>query len=79
MNKQFNGNVRDPSIYFPGGPAFYRPWISGGDTIHFTGDKRLLVLFAVLAVLILTISWVNYINLTTARALRRAKEVGLRK
>jgi putative ABC transport system permease protein len=33
----------------------------------------------VVAVFILFIAWVNYINLTTSRALERAKEVGLRK
>ena len=47
--------------------------------IQFTGDKKLLRYLAILSVLILTISLANYINLTTARALRRAKEVGLRK
>jgi putative ABC transport system permease protein len=31
------------------------------------------------AVFILVIAWINYINLTTSRALDRAKEVGLRK
>lgn len=33
----------------------------------------------VVAIFILFIAWVNYINLTTSRALERAKEVGLRK
>jgi putative ABC transport system permease protein len=33
----------------------------------------------VVAVFILFIAWVNYINLTTSRAIERAKEVGLRK
>lgn len=47
--------------------------------IQFSGDKKLLVYFVILAGLILIISWGNYINLTTARALRRAKEVSLRK
>ena len=47
--------------------------------IQFSGDKKLLRYLAILSVLILTISLANYINLTTARALRRAKEVGLRK
>jgi putative ABC transport system permease protein len=33
----------------------------------------------IVAVFILLIAWINYINLTTSRALDRAKEVGLRK
>lgn len=33
----------------------------------------------IIAIFILLIGWVNYINLTTSRALERAKEVGLRK
>lgn len=33
----------------------------------------------VIAAFILLIAWINYINLTTSRALERAKEVGLRK
>jgi putative ABC transport system permease protein len=33
----------------------------------------------VVAVFILVIAWINYINLTTSRAIERAKEVGLRK
>jgi putative ABC transport system permease protein len=33
----------------------------------------------VVAIFILFIAWINYINLTTSRALERAKEVGLRK
>lgn len=33
----------------------------------------------VVAVFILVIAWINYINLTTSRAIERAKEVGIRK
>jgi putative ABC transport system permease protein len=33
----------------------------------------------IVALFILLIGWINYINLTTSRALERAKEVGLRK
>jgi putative ABC transport system permease protein len=47
--------------------------------IHFTGDKRLLIYFSILGALIILISWANYINLSTAKAISRAKEVGLRK
>jgi putative ABC transport system permease protein len=47
--------------------------------VRFTGDRRLILYFSILAILILVISWANYINLTTARALHRAKEVSVRK
>ncbi len=59
---------------------FYEPYNSAGvSPVEFTGDKRMLRFFAAIAVLILVISWANYVNLTIARALRRAKEVGVRK
>ncbi len=38
-----------------------------------------LAVFAVIAVLLLLIACVNYVNLTTARAVRRMKEIGVRK
>lgn len=43
------------------------------------GSLLLVVGFFCVAVLILLIAWVNYINLSTAQALNRAKEVGVRK
>jgi len=33
----------------------------------------------IIALLIIIIAWVNYINLSTAKSLERAKEVGIRK
>ncbi len=44
-----------------------------------TGDIRFVLLFASIAVLVLVIACVNYMNLATARSLKRAREVGLRK
>ncbi|MCJ7485269.1 MAG: ABC transporter permease, partial [Candidatus Aminicenantes bacterium] len=44
-----------------------------------TADARFVLLFASIAVLVLVIACVNYMNLATARSLKRAKEVGLRK
>jgi putative ABC transport system permease protein len=44
-----------------------------------TGDIRFVLLFASIAVLVLVIACINYMNLATARSLKRAKEVGLRK
>jgi len=43
------------------------------------GSKSNVVTFGAIAVLILLIAGVNYINITTARASIRAKEVGVRK
>ncbi len=43
------------------------------------GDIRYVVLFTVIALFILAIACINFMNLSTARAVKRAKEVGLRK
>jgi putative ABC transport system permease protein len=43
------------------------------------GDNNSVNLLFAIAMLIIAIAWVNYINLSTARSLTRAKEVGLRK
>jgi len=48
-----------------------------GDTPK--GDKQLVYIFSILAAVILFIALLNYINLSTARAAERAKEVGVRK
>ena len=43
------------------------------------GNVYFVYLMAAVALLILIIAWFNYINLSTAGALKRAKEVGIRK
>jgi putative ABC transport system permease protein len=43
------------------------------------GNKQFSYLFSLLAALILIIALLNYINLSTAKAAERAKEVGIRK
>lgn len=43
------------------------------------GNERQVYGFGVIAVLILTIACINFVNLSTARSSKRAKEVGLRK
>ncbi|WP_207515686.1 ABC transporter permease [Longitalea luteola] len=43
------------------------------------GNKRTVYFLSVLGVFILIIAWINYINLTTAKSMERAREVGLRK
>ena len=61
-------NVRD--VHLSGAPgALERPG----------NDRRTLFTFAVVALLILGMAAVNYVNLATARASQRAREVALRK
>ncbi len=43
------------------------------------GDGKTTYLLAGIALFIVLIAWVNYVNLATARAITRAREVGIRK
>lgn len=43
------------------------------------GDGNAVFFLTLIAFFILVIAWINYINLSTARAMDRAKEVGIRK
>lgn len=44
-----------------------------------TGDIQYVYIFSAVALLVLLIACINYVNLATARASERAKEVGIRK
>jgi putative ABC transport system permease protein len=41
--------------------------------------RNTIYLFAAIALFVLSIAWINYINLSTARAVERAREVGVKK
>ncbi|MFH0736727.1 MAG: ABC transporter permease [bacterium] len=43
------------------------------------GDEDTVDFLSIIAILVILIAWVNYINLSTAHSLTRAREVGLRK
>lgn len=43
------------------------------------GNARVVNVLILVAIVIMLIAWINYINLTTARSMERAKEVGVRK
>ncbi len=53
--------------------------VSLSDTYQTTGNLKYVYILGVIALLILTIAWFNYINLSTANSLKRANEVGVRK
>jgi putative ABC transport system permease protein len=46
---------------------------------HKSVDKKYILVFISIAVLILLVACINYINLSTAKSVTRAKEIGLRK
>lgn len=52
---------------------------TSGDLGLIHGNINLVMVFAGIAILIILIACINFINMSTARAVRRAKEVGLRK
>ena len=49
------------------------------NSVYLHGNKSTVYIFTVLAILLLVIACINYVNLTTARASLRAKEVSVRK
>lgn len=69
-------------------PKVLGDWLQPLGEIHFTrgvrgdtatGDWSIIYIFSAVALLILLIACFNFMNLSTARAMKRAKEVGLRK
>ncbi|MEM9829176.1 MAG: ABC transporter permease [Bacteroidota bacterium] len=50
-----------------------------GNRLGSLGDIKYLYIFATVAVLMLLVAAINFMNLATARATQRAKEVGIRK
>lgn len=43
------------------------------------GDGKAISVLFLIAIFILVIAWINYVNLSTARSIERAREVGVRK
>lgn len=54
-------------------------WLSSEDIQSGGGSKSSLISFAMIAFFILLLAAINYMNLATARSMRRAKEIGMRK
>ena len=78
----FDKNFSDPDRSF-----FLQPledvYLHSGDIVNLTfqprGNPFYIQLFVAIAVFILLISCINYMNLATAKSMERAKEIGLRK
>jgi len=43
------------------------------------GDVRIVNFLSLIGLFVLSIAWINYVNISTAKAMERAKEVGVRK
>ena len=43
------------------------------------GDARIVFFMGLIGLFVIIIAWINYVNLSTARAIERAREVGVRK
>ena len=43
------------------------------------GNDRIVMFMGIIGIFVLVIAWINYVNLSTARAIERAREVGIRK
>ena len=61
-----------PAEYMHLGQSLSDPYVT-------TGSLAFVYLLSALALLIVLIAWLNYVNLSTATALTRAKEVGVRR
>ncbi|MHC1776809.1 MAG: ABC transporter permease [Lentimicrobium sp.] len=48
-------------------------------SVSASGDINLVITFSVIAILILLVACVNYINISIARSVKRSREVGIRK
>ncbi|MBK6967370.1 MAG: ABC transporter permease [Bacteroidales bacterium] len=48
-------------------------------SVSASGDINLVIAFSVIAILILLVACVNYINISIARSVKRSREVGIRK
>ena len=49
------------------------------DTYAYLGDRNIILSFFMTGMIILIIASINFVNLTTARSIKRAQEIGLRK
>ena len=53
--------------------------VESADQVIEVVDKRTIIMFGLVAILILLLATINYINLTASQALQRAQEAGIRK
>ena len=82
MNKYMGDDMKKFGMHFniglrPLKDIYFEEQSAYSDATH--GDKKVVYIFLSIAVLILLIACINFMNLSTIRAVERSKEVGLRK
>lgn len=76
LDKNRKNNNAKASLV-PLGDIYFEENLQSSSMPH--GNKTATIVFAILGILLLKTACINYINLTTARASLRAKEIGVRK
>lgn len=79
LAKRWMYNKEIPNKYFVQPLSEFHLRDNINEEIGVKGNARQLGLFSVIAILILILAAINYMNLAVARSINRAKEVGLRK
>jgi putative ABC transport system permease protein len=78
MVKKYKGkDTKDRMIVQPLKDIYLKS--DAGFELNANGNAQTIYFLSVISIVILIIAWVNYINLSTARAGHRAKEIGVRK
>lgn len=57
----------------------YEPFLVPLEKMHYDGDYLFEIIFAIIAIFILIMACINFMNLSTAASLQRSKEIAMRK
>jgi ABC-type antimicrobial peptide transport system permease subunit len=80
INDLYGGTVIKQSFTLrPLTDIHFQTDISNSSSLFVSGNKKIVSIFSMLGILLLLTACINYVNLTTARANVRTKEVGVRK
>ncbi len=77
--QRFGKNAEKWHLYAEPLDGVYLHSEESGNRIGPKGDIRYIYVFSAIALLIILLSCINFVNLSTARSFQRAKEVGVRK